>query len=94
MKIDMKRIKLILLFVIGISICNIFSQELTNGPQRELYLKKSNFPEYSYSNFFTVDNYLNSLTVIWDKDLDNNFISICNDCPAISFVTIDNHLKW
>ena len=84
----MKKIKLVLL-LIGISIFNLFSQEVFNASQRELYLQRLNFPVYP--PLFSVDNYLNALTPIWDRDINNNnFTSICTQCLTTTSVTINN----
>lgn len=84
----MKKIKLISLIIL-ITISNGFSQELFNGPQRELYLYGVNLP--SYPPLYEVKDTLNALSVLWCRatsDDDNGYL--CSVCPQNSFVTITN----
>jgi len=68
-----------------------FSQILYNGPQRELYLQRSNFPT---NPFIEVKDTLNAISVLWCRATEtNNDGYICSVCPDISFVIIDNLLK-
>ena len=84
----MKKIKLISLIIL-ITISNDFSQELFDGPQRELYLYGVNLP--SYPPLYEVIDTLNTLSVLLcraPRDNENGYL--CSVCPQNSFVTITN----
>lgn len=84
----MKKINLIALIIL-LTISNDFSQNLVDGPQRELYLYGVYLP--TYPPIYEVKDTLIALSILLCRDPhDNTNGYLCTVCPLNSFVTITN----